>query len=327
MHGPGTKKTNGLASPSRKGGRISSPGWRAHPGSPSSPEGTLSRLSWQGRDELASSRLASSELGIESQLEAGIDAGRSSLDWAAANRGPHRPRDSVQSLNSHDSGSLLDRAKSPDEMAPSRSPIRKQQQQQQQERQEGLDSIDLPTSDVPTRQAASSHSHRQADDHHRQRRNHGSEEASDQMSQPVEEFVENVATTEGETCSVSEPSLAPLALEDNKPEALQEKGFSAEAQPQTQPPGHSSSGGSSNGALAPHSRQQSQQSRHRAGPAVEAGVGTEIDLDSRKLDGQHAILAASGDQTQESRLPSGSGSQSWDDDSGGGFTDLFRSCT
>ncbi|KAK9841098.1 hypothetical protein WJX84_008471 [Apatococcus fuscideae] len=82
----------------------SSKGWRASQDGPGSPEGTPSRRStWQGTDW--SGRVTSSELGIESQIEAGVDAGRSSLDWAAANRtsspnspsrGPPRPRDSPE---------------------------------------------------------------------------------------------------------------------------------------------------------------------------------------------------------------------------------------
>ena len=60
----------------------SSKGWRASLDGPGSPEGTPSRRStWQGT--AWSGRLTSSELGIESQIEAGIDAGKSSLDWAA----------------------------------------------------------------------------------------------------------------------------------------------------------------------------------------------------------------------------------------------------
>ena len=63
----------------------SSKGWRASPHGPGSPEGTPSRRgSWRGTDW--SGRLTSADLGIESQIEAGVDAGRSSLDWAAANK-------------------------------------------------------------------------------------------------------------------------------------------------------------------------------------------------------------------------------------------------
>ncbi len=336
VHGPGSRKSGHLASPLK----ALPSDWRASPKGPSSPQGTPSRLSWQGGERLTSSRLASSELGIESQLEAGIDAGRSSLDWAAT-RGPPRPRDSVQSLHSLESGPLPDGQQSEGHALIS-SPGRKQKRTNTSRvasndtdahlrHSDHLQSRDVHDRDH-THTGDSTGSGRwksiemQSQQQHGTGR-HGSDSqertAAAEVPRTVQQFLDNAAT-EAETCSVSDPSLAPLVMSSESPEALQDQGFTAHEQHHQADDNlpRLSAGGphADTSAGGPHTDTGLHENQHVSANRPDASTSSQQDqeLSSRKQ--EHS--AAASESREDGAVfggSSGSGSQGWDDSSAGSF--------
>ena len=386
----GPRKSGPLASPSKGTSR----GWGASPAAPSSPAQTPGRLSWHGRECDSVVRLTSSELSINSQMEGGIDAGRSSLDWAASSkpyspaRGPARgpPRDSMQSLHSQDSGSLMDRAKS----SGSAGSLKSREAGLRMERVKSASRADSPkghdlaspmeraesSGNVVSRDLKASHQdglqpaeqkqhhggHSSSGSHmatHDSLENtasqHGSSSSSGgvskahcspqhlpesgpprssgglqqqqpqqqpegkrgqapQMPQPAGDFVDQIAHTEGQTCSTSDPSLVPLIQASESPQALQEQGFSlaGSTRSHAEPSLHTSP-----------QRDQDVQPSSRADSALAGHAAACGHLDSSGgawpagNDGAGSHLVGPDEQAHAAQAQSSSDSQGWDDDRAG----------